>query len=399
MRVVLGAALSVVTAVGIIGIVMQPSPAEQLAIGLIFALMAASTVAAAFWLPKLAKGNRSLRTTFMTLSVISFLIVVFGLLAAGQQMFISTHDLTLLLIVMGFGVVAAVSFALLVSGPLTEELTKMAATASAIAEGDLTQRTAIGRSDEVGELSMAIDEMATVLQEAALVRVRDDEARREFFSAVGHDLRTPLASLRVAIEAVQDGMTDDPERYLDSMQRDTEALTTLVDDLFLLARLESGDVNHDIGPVDLTEVADEAVEVFRPLLDERGLTARVEMDQRVTAVASSEGMARVVRNLLDNAVRHSPEGGEIVVSISNGDWALVRIGDDGEGFSSGFVDQAFDRLSRDGGDRNRSEGGAGLGLAIAQRYIDDFGGRIWADPGPGGTVSFVLPISSTPSRS
>ena len=399
MRVVLGAAVVVVVAVGIFGIVMQPSPAEQFAIGSIFALMAAGTVAAGFWLPKLAKGNRSLRTTFMTLSIISFLIVVFGMLAAGQQMFISTHDLTLLLIVIGFGVVAAVSFAVLVSGPLTGELTRISATAAAIAGGDLTQRTNIGRSDEVGELAAAIDEMAAVLQEADLARGRDDQARRELFAAVGHDLRTPLASLRLAIEAVQDGMTDDPRRYLHSMQRDTEALSNLVDDLFLLARLDSGDVDHKIGPVDLTEVVDEAVEVFRPIMDERRVTVRMEMDQRVTADASSEGVARVVRNLLDNAVRHSPDGGEIVVSISNGDWAKVRIADTGQGFSDEFVGQAFDRFSRDGDDRNRVDGGAGLGLAIARRYVDDFGGRIWADPGPGGSVSFVLPNSVTLTRS
>jgi signal transduction histidine kinase len=167
----------------------------------------------------------------------------------------------------------------------------------------------------------------------------------------------------------------------------------------LLARLDSGDVDHKIGPVDLTEVVDEAVEVFRPIMDERRVTVRMEMDQRVTADASSEGVARVVRNLLDNAVRHSPDGGEIVVSISNGDWAKVRIADTGQGFSDEFVGQAFDRFSRDGDDRNRVDGGAGLGLAIARRYVDDFGGRIWADPGPGGSVSFVLPNSVTFTRS
>lgn len=381
----------IVLAVGVLGIVMQPSPADQLAIGLIFALMATGTIGAAFWLPTLAKGNRYLRTTFMTLSVISFLIVVFGLLAAGQQMFISTHDLTLLLIVIGFGVVAAVSFALLVSGPLTGDLTQISATATAIAGGDLTRRTDVGRSDEVGELALAIDEMANTLEDADLARERDDLARRELFAAVGHDLRTPLASLRVAIEAVQDGMTDDPDRYLDSMQKDTEALSTLVDDLFLLARLDSGDVEHEVGAVDLTEVADEAVELFRPLLDERGLTVRVEMDGRVTAKASSEGVARVVRNLLDNAVRHSPKGSEVVITVSNGDWARVRIADQGEGFSDEFVGRAFDSFSRDGEDRARSEGGAGLGLAIAHRYIENFGGQIWAESGPGGVVSFVLP--------
>jgi two-component system OmpR family sensor kinase/two-component system sensor histidine kinase BaeS len=115
------------------------------------------------------------------------------------------------------------------------------------------------------------------------------------------------------------------------------------------------------------------------------------MDGRVTAKASSEGVARVVRNLLDNAVRHSPKGSEVVMTVSNGDWAQVRIADQGEGFSDEFVGRAFDSFSRDGEDRSRSEGGAGLGLAIAHRYIEDFGGQIWVESGPGGVVSFVLP--------
>ncbi|MGB7860956.1 MAG: HAMP domain-containing sensor histidine kinase [Acidimicrobiia bacterium] len=393
MRLWLGGGVVVVAGVGLFVIVMQPTSGQRVAMGLIFALMAAGTIAAALWLPRLAKGNRSLSTTVMALSVVSFVIVVFGLLAAGQQMFISPHDLTLLLIVVGFGVVAAVAFAVLVSGPLTGELGHIAETASAMAAGDLSQRTSTTRSDEVGDLARAINEMASALQVAEMDRERDDRARRDLFAAVGHDLRTPLASLQVAIEAIQDELADEPDRYLDSMRSDTEALARLVDDLFLLARLESRDIDHAVGPVDLAEVADEAVEVFRPLCDERELVVNLEMVHRVVVRASSEGMARVVRNLLDNAVRHSPSGGTIQVSISNGSTGIVEIRDQGPGFPREFIDRAFERGTRDDQARSRSYGGAGLGLAIASRYVDDFGGRIWATPGPGGLVTVELPLA------
>ena len=118
----------------------------------------------------------------------------------------------------------------------------------------------------------------------------------------------------------------------------------------------------------------------------------LNVDERVTALATPEGVARVVRNLLDNAVRHSPAGGEVVVSVSNGASAHVVITDDGEGFSDDFVEQAFERFSRHDGVRSRATGGAGLGLAIAQEYVSGFGGTIWAEPGPGGKVGFTLPL-------
>ncbi|MEE9178613.1 MAG: hypothetical protein V3U46_09310, partial [Acidimicrobiia bacterium] len=119
MRIAFGAAILVVLGIGVFSVVMQPTTAERIGIGLIFGLMAIGAAGAAIWLPRLARDNRSLRTTVMTLSVVSFLIVALGMVAAGQQMFISTHDLTVLLIVVGFGVVAAAAFAVLVSGPLT----------------------------------------------------------------------------------------------------------------------------------------------------------------------------------------------------------------------------------------------------------------------------------------
>jgi signal transduction histidine kinase len=392
MRLVLGTATLVVIGVGVFVLVMQPTTAERIGMGLIFGLMAIGAAGAAVWLPRLARGNRSLRTTVMTLSVVSFLIVAVGMLAAGQQMFVSTHDLTVLLIVVGFGVVAAVAFAVLVSGPLTGDLTHIAETASGIAAGNFSTRTKITRSDEVGDLAGALDVMAASLETADVARSRDDTVRREFFAAVSHDLRTPLASMQAALEALQDGLVDDPDRYLASMTRDAEALAQMVDDLFLLARLGSGDVEIRTESIDLTEIADEAVEVFRPLAAGKSLSMVLDVDARVTAIAGPEGVARVVRNLLDNAVRHSPAGGQIVVTVSNGASAQVVVTDDGPGFSNDFVGHAFERSSRQDGVRNRATGGSGLGLAIAQEYISGFGGAIWAEPGPGGTVGFTLPV-------
>jgi signal transduction histidine kinase len=169
------------------------------------------------------------------------------------------------------------------------------------------------------------------------------------------------------------------------------ALGRLVDDIFLMARLQSGDIDLSTEIIDLTEIVDEGIEVLRPLASARGVLSRLEADGRVLAVGASEAVARVVRNLLDNALRHSPQGGEVVIRVSNGDAARCTVIDQGAGFSKEFAARAFERFTRDDASRSRTGGGAGLGLAIARSYVVALGGDINAEPGPGGKVSFWLP--------
>ncbi|HZD24590.1 MAG TPA: HAMP domain-containing sensor histidine kinase, partial [Acidimicrobiia bacterium] len=160
--------------------------------------------------------------------------------------------------------------------------------------------------------------------------------------------------------------------------------------IFLMARLESGDIVLQPECVDLTEIVDEAMEVFRPIASAREVAIHLEADARVEASATPEAVARVVRNLLDNAIRHSPTGGVVVVAVSNGSAAHCTVSDEGPGFSPEFVASAFDVFTRDDTSRRRS-GGAGLGLTIARSYVSALGGDIRAEPGPGGKVAFWLP--------
>lgn len=391
MKSALTAAALLLVGMGVFEIVMQPSNRERAGAALVFGLMAAGTAGAALALPRLARRASTLRLTVIALGSASLLVLALAVVVAGRQMFLSEHDLNLLLVLVGFGVLAAFVFAVTVSGPLTEDLARIAATSSAIAGGDLSARTGVVRSDEAGRLARDVDVMADALEAAEETRRRDDAARRALFASVGHDLRTPLASMRAAVEAIQDGLATEPHRYLDSLEADIDALGRLVDDLFLLARLESGDISIDPDVVDLTEIADEAMEVFRPIAAARDVTVKLQAEDRVLAVGGPEALARVVRNLLDNAVRHSPPGGEVIIEVANGSAAQLTITDQGPGFSLEFVGEAFDSFSRDDVSRGRSGGGAGLGLAIASGYITALGGDIWAEPGPGGNVSFRLP--------
>lgn len=381
----------VVVGMGVFEVIMRPTNQDRLGALILFGLMAVGIAGAASALPRLARRLPTLKSTVVILGVASLLILVLALFVAGGQMFISPHDLRILWVLMGFGLVASLAFGLTVSGPLIEDLARISSTSSAIADGDLAARTGVQRLDEAGRLARHVDGMADALEEAQLRREQDERARRVLFAAVGHDLRTPLASMRAAIEALQDGLAAEPERYLESLSADVEALSRLVDDIFLMARLESGDILLQPESVDLTEIVDEAMEVFRPIASARDVAIRLEADSRVAAVAAPDAVARVVRNLVDNAIRHSPAGGEVVVAVSNGTAAHCTVSDQGPGFSAAFIATAFDGFTRDDTSRGRDGGGAGLGLAIARSYVCALGGDIEAKPGPGGMVSFWLP--------
>lgn len=392
MRALLASIAAVCIGMALFEITMQPSGSDRLELAALFVLMGAASSAGALLLPVAARRTSRLAVTIFALSLVSLVVVALGLSIAASRMFISDHDLTIVLIVLGFGLLASLGFAFAASGSLTEDLQSMAETTESVAKGDLTTRTEVARADEIGQLAKGIDEMAARLEEASAARTLEDERRRQFFSAVGHDLRTPLASAQAAVEALKDGVAADPDRYYASLQRDIGALHALVDDLFLLARIQAGDMTIETMPTDLTDVADEAMEVLLPVATRENVDLVLEAPSRVVVRTGPEAVSRVMRNLLDNAIRYAPEGSAVTISVSHDDGASVLVLDEGPGFSEEFVTHAFDSLTRSDSDRNRDTGGTGLGLAIAKGFVTALDGEIWAEPGPGGRVGFRLPI-------
>jgi two-component system sensor histidine kinase BaeS len=390
LRILLGAIAAVLVGLSLFELTMQPSGAERVELAFIFVVMAVITGLAAAFLPLLAGRSRRLMATLLAVSLVSVVIAVLGLVIAASRMFFSDHDLALLLVVLGFGLIAALGFAVSASNALTGDLHKMARTAHEVAEGDFAARTGVDRRDEVGQLATDLDAMAERLEEAAQEAEQEDARRREFFAAVGHDLRTPLASMQAAVEALRDGVAKDTDRFYRSLERDIVALNSLVDDLFLLSRIEAGDLHLDPTPTDLTDLADEAIEVLRPVALKRGVDVALSSPSRVVVATEPEAVGRVIRNLLDNAIRHAPGGSAVTVTVASGDGATVTVRDEGDGFSPDFVDSAFDSFSRSDASRTRATGGAGLGLAIAKGFVDALGGEIWAESGPGGVVAFRL---------
>ena len=379
-------------ALALFEVLMQPSAAERIELGLILGGMTLLAFVTARLLPELARRLNSIRHTLALLAMAGFAVVVVGALAVANRMFLSDHDLQLLLIVLGFGVLATIIFAVGVSQPLASDLDKLSERAGLVAHGDLDPDIRVDRQDEVGRLADSLVMMIDKLKEAESARLADRESRRVFFSSVGHDLRTPLASLRASAEAMQDGVAD-PSESLSTIERDIEALTRLVDDLYLLARLDSGALEFQTHEIDVTEIADEAIDVLRPLSRTKGVVLRLSAAERVKALAHPEHLGRVLRNLIENAVRHSPESGEVTVEVRqrNGS-ALLTVTDQGPGFDAEFAPSAFERFTRAEPSRVRNGSGSGLGLAIVDGLVDAMNGRVWIDAGPGGRVGLELPM-------
>ncbi len=235
-----------------------------------------------------------------------------------------------------------------------------------------------------------MDFMVEQLNEANLRQQRSDEARREFLAAAGHDLRTPLTSLRAAVEALEDGLAPDPDRYLKSIVKDLNALQVLIDDLFELARLEAGELPTDTREIDLSVLASDVAQAMEPLAEAHGVSMHVEGSARIPV--SESGMLRVFRNLLDNAVRHSPAGGTVSVRVRrDGSTVTVTVSDEGPGFPDGFRERAFESFTR--ADPARRRGGTGLGLAITRAIVAAHGGVIEIDETGGGSVTFRIPCA------
>ncbi len=387
------AALAAIVAggLGLFEAVMQPSGGDRAVLLAILASMAGVAALAAWALPRWALRVGSLERTFVAVAVAAVVLVAAGAAAAALAMFFSSHDLDVLLVMLGFGLALGVVFGIGVARPLAADLRRIQATTRRVAAGDLSAHTGVVRPDEVGAVAEAVDEMVRRLAEAGELRERQEAARREFFAALGHDLRTPLAALRAAVEALQDGVAPDPQRYLASMARDLDALGSLVDDVFLLARLEAGSFDFEPVELDLAELADDALESLAPMARRREVRLRLETPGAVPVVGGPDALGRVIRNLVDNALRHAPPRSDVVVRLGNGSGASLAVEDAGPGFAADFVDAAFGTFVRADPARARATGGAGLGLAIARGVVEAHGGEIWAEPGPGGRVELRLP--------
>jgi len=274
---------------------------------------------------------------------------------------------------------------------ITEPVSAITSAAAAVSGGNLNQDiTPNSGIKEVDQLGKAFNRMTASLRQS-------DQAQNAFVADVAHELRTPLTVIKGTIETLEDGALDDMEGrgpLLVSMERETERLIRLVNDLLTLTRADAGMLKLESEPVDLESLVRQRCSQLAPLASSRGVTFAIKVEGTPCVAGDEDRLAQVLDNLLDNAVRYSPAGAEVTLEAEpGGKETCCSVRDSGPGIPPEHLAHIFERFYRVEPSRNRQSGGAGLGLAIARALVMAQGGNITVDsePGCGTTFRFCLP--------
>jgi len=284
-----------------------------------------------------------------------------------------------------------IGLGLLLAYQIIAPLRQLRAAATAIAAGDLGQQVDVAAKDEIGDLAAAFNRMAAGL-------ARNEMLRRNLVADIAHELRTPLSVVRGSLEAMLDGVHPLDEAHVSPVYDETLLLQRLVDDLRLLSLADAGQLEVEARPVDLGQLVESVVEAAGTAAAE----AQISLERRVeTNLPFVQGdvqrLRQVLNNLLSNALRHTPAGGQVDISahVARDEEAEIEIAvtDDGPGIAPEDLPHVFERFYRGDRSRSRRGGGTGLGLAISRQLVEAHGGRMWVEgaPGQGARFAFRLP--------
>lgn len=339
--------------------------------------------------------------------------IVVAVVGAGAAMFVSGYDVMVVVVAALVAAVVGLAMATMLARRLMAGSAELTEAVRRFGRDGAFVRPAAPASAELTALAGELDAALTALAESRRRERELEAARRDLVAWVSHDLRSPLAGLRAMAEALEDGVAADPDRYHRQLREQTDRVTRLVDDLFELARLESGQAAPAYGPVPLPDVVSDALAGVTALAAGRGVTVTGAVRSEPPPVHGDvRGLARVVGNLLTNAVQHTPRGGAVAVEVSAaGDAAVLSVGDGCGGIPDGELARVFDVGWRGSAARTPGDGGAGLGLAIVRGLVEAHGGTVTAantadgcrfevrlpTGGPPGDRDPVVPVDTAPT--
>jgi signal transduction histidine kinase len=333
---------------------------------------------------------RRLRRQLGVLAVLGSaqLAAALGLFAA--LMFVSDHDAFFMALAAGYAGLVGLFAARLVARRALFDLDAVRSAVAQVGEGSRELQIAVRGQDELALLAADVEAMAAKV-------AAEERARRELVASVSHDLRTPITTLQLIAQGLEDGIFE-PGRMREQlalMSTHVRALGALIDDLFELSRLQAGDVHWSMQQVQLDQLVQETIDAMRPHAEAGGVAVRALLDQRLTpARGNPEQLQRVLFNLIQNAIRHTPPDGSVVIRAepARGPTVEVEVADTGAGIDPGLGGRVFEPFLQGPSRVAGQNGSAGLGLAIAQGIVTAHGGRIWvAGSGPGTRIRFSLP--------
>jgi signal transduction histidine kinase len=338
----------------------------------------------------IARRDAGLRVRFGAVAALSALMAAVAVALFVSLMFVSRHDALMTALLVAYAAALALWVTRRLARRALGDLDIVRATLAAVGAGRRDVRTELTGHDEIALLGRDVDAMIARLD-------REERARRTLFAAVSHDLRTPITALGLLATAIDDEVVEPARRreYAARINTHVGALAALIDDLFELTRLQSEELTWTMERVRLDELLHAAVEAMRPQADAGAVAVRTELRAPLSAPRGNpEQLQRVLFNLIQNAIRHTPPDGSVTVRAEGVDGAVeVEVADTGEGIPLGARERVFEPFYR--ADEARHDPGAGLGLAISRAIVEAHGGAIWLEDAPVGTrVRFRLPATA-----
>lgn len=391
-RYILGVLAIFTVSLGIFYLVMTPPLNELGLMALFLAITAIVSSLAGYLAYRLGwiALTPSLRWGLMAIYAISSILTFFNVWFSARLMFASEHDLLLASVLLVFAGGMAMALGYFLSSTMTERMNLLKKAAEKLARGNLETRVPVTGRDEVATLAHSFNQMAVQLQAADKKQRELEGMRTDLIAWVSHDLQTPLASIRAILEALYDGVVDDPQtvkRYLNTAQRDVRSLSALIDDLFQMAQLDAGGIPLEIAESSLSDLISDTLESFSEIAAREGVALEGSADTDVDPVSmDTQRIGRVLNNLITNGLRHTPPGGRVEVQARRLNGGVeVMVCDSGEGIRAEDLPKIFESFYRGEKSRSRATGGAGLGLAIARGIVRAHGGEIRVESQPGDT--------------
>lgn len=399
LRFAAGIALALMAGLVMFTLMMAPPMSELGQMTFLLSLTAAASTVAGYVAYRLGWFNQapSLRWSILGSCALSAVLTFFNVWLAARQMFASEHDLALATILLVFAGGIAMALGYFFAEALTGRIRQVAHAAEEVAHGKLHTRAPVNGNDEMAALARTFNGMAAQLEVAARRQHELDVLRRDLIAWVSHDLQTPLASVRAIVEALADGVVDDAatqQRYLRTAQKDIQALSLLIDDLFQMAQLDAGGLKLDKAEGCLGDLISDTLESFRELAARQAVNLTGHFAPDVDPVQmDTQRIGRVLANLVRNALQYTPSGGTVEVTATRtANQVLVKVQDTGEGIPPEDVPNVFERFYRSEKSRSRATGGAGLGLAIAKGIVEAHGGQITVQSTVGKGTAFVFTL-------
>jgi two-component system, OmpR family, sensor histidine kinase BaeS len=292
------------------------------------------------------------------------------------------------LLVTGIGtVIMSFLFGAVISQTITKPIRELTSATHTMASGKLGQQVTVRSRDEIGELAQSFNKMNDEL-------ARSFNLRKQMTADIAHELRTPLSLILGHAEGVHDGVLQPSRENFEIIREEAERLEKMVNDLRTLSLADAGELSLEFQPVDMNKLLSDIKTRYLVQLNQKRITLDLEPDPDILQVdLDPTRFSQVLTNILDNAIRYTPEDGRVIIATKQiKDAAQITIQDSGEGVSTQEASHLFDRFYRADESRTRNDGGSGLGLAIARSIVEMHHGRIWAESEKGHGLKVVIQL-------